>query len=152
VWEHYLQLVAQNPLRLTLGARGQDQVRGEDTDLVLAAIDLGLGLGRFPILRLEHIIPAGRLTVTYLDNLIAGVNLGTGILEYIRYGRVPAPLAASWPERLLLAYRARRLPEPLRTFYQAELRGRASARAQIKAWQGRPPAAPSGPSTIALTT
>ena len=140
VWLHYLQLVEDNPLRLTLGARGQDQVRGEDTDLVLSAIDLGLGLARFPRLSLEHIIPAGRLTVAYVENLIAGVNVGITVLEYIRYGRIPEPIGPNWLARMLVKSRARRLPEPMRTFCQAELRGREKAGQMIREWERRAPA------------
>ena len=138
VWEHYQQLVERNPPRLTLGAHGDGQVRGEDTDLVLAAIDLGLGVARFPVLRLEHVIPAGRLTVAYIENLITSINFGGTVLEFIRQGRLPLPAAPTWLGRLVVKYRAQRLPEPLRTFHRAELRGRERAARMIADWQDSP--------------
>lgn len=134
VWQRYLQLVAEEPLRLTLGAKGEDQVRGEDTDLVLTAIDVGLGVGRFPELTLEHIMPAGRISVAYLENLIAGVALGTALLEYLRHRRKPEPIAKNWLQHTLVRRRARRLPEPIGTFYRAELRGRTKAAEVIAGW------------------
>jgi glycosyltransferase involved in cell wall biosynthesis len=141
VWEKYLQLVADSPLRLTLGARGQEQARGEDTDLILSAIDIGLGVGRFPQLSAEHIMPAGRITVAYLENLIAGVFFGTGVLEFIRQGKIPRPVGKHWLDRQLIRRRARRLPAPISNFYQAELRGREKARALVLDWQKQPPSA-----------
>lgn len=135
VWEHYFILVREHPLRLTLGAKGQEQIRGEDTDLVLAAIDIGLGVGRFPEMMLEHIIPAGRLTVAYLENLITGVNIGINVLEFIRHGKLPKSIAHNWLQRRLVLHRAQRLPEPLRTFHLAELRGRERALSVVNNWQ-----------------
>jgi glycosyltransferase involved in cell wall biosynthesis len=134
VWRKYLQLVEEQPLRLTLGAKGEDQVRGEDTDLVLSAIDVGLGVGRFPQLSLEHIMPAGRISVAYLENLIAGVALGTALLEYLRHRRRPEPVSKNWLHAALLKRRAGRLPEPIGTFYRAELRGRSKAEHIINGW------------------
>jgi glycosyltransferase involved in cell wall biosynthesis len=135
VWQRYLNLVARDPRRLTLGACGDVQVRGEDTDLVLTAIDLGLGVGRFKNLQLEHLIPASRLTPTYVAGLVEGATFGTDLLEYIRFHRLPRRSAQSMLETALLNWRAWRLPEPMRSFRRAELRGRASARRLVLDWQ-----------------
>lgn len=142
VWQRYLELVKEQPLRLTLGAKGEDQVRGEDTDLILTAIDLGLGVGRFPQLSLEHIMPTGRISVAYMENLIGGVALGTALLEYLRYRRKPEAVAKNWLQRVLLQRRAQRLPEPIGTFYRAELRGRAKAEQVIATWALKPAPTP----------
>src|SRR5690606_3077948 len=45
VWLRHLELLARDPRRFALGPRGGERVSGEDTDLVLTAIDLGLGVG-----------------------------------------------------------------------------------------------------------
>jgi glycosyltransferase involved in cell wall biosynthesis len=135
VWQKYLSLVAENPKRLTLGAQGNIQIRGEDTDLVLSAIDLGLGVGRFPELKLEHIMPAGRISAAYVENLVEGVALGGCVLNYIRNGTIPAPSASGPLQKLSQIWRASRLPEPLASFYKAELRGRDKAVAMIAGWR-----------------
>lgn len=142
VWQHYLTLLSRDPRRLTLGARGKVQLRGEDTDLVLTAIDLGLGIGRFAGLVLEHIIPASRLSPHYIASLVEGTAVGIGLLEYIRYNKIPRRPAETWFDRRLLHWRATRLPEPIRSIRLAELRGRATARETVLAWQRQPDASP----------
>jgi len=142
VWRRYLELVEQEPLHLTLS-------RGEDMDLALSAIDLGLGVGRLRVLRLEHLIPAARLTPAYVEGLVEGTVFGTDLLEYIRFRRLPKKNARGWVDRALLAWRTWRLPEPARTFRRAELRGRARAQHTIGRWlaekyaAGRPASATS---------
>lgn len=138
VWQRYLERLARDPRRLTLGARGDVQVRGEDTDLVLTAIDLGLGVGRFRALRLDHIIPAGRLTPAYMANLVEGTMVGIGLLEYLRHNKIPRRPGGNFFDRALIHWRARRLPEPFRAIRLAELRGRAMAREAVLAWQKEP--------------
>lgn len=135
VWKKFIELAEADPRRLTLGAKGKDQVRGEDIDLILTAIDIGLGIGRFPELALEHLIPRQRLTVDYIENLLAGTYLGTGLLEYLRYRRMPPPIGHGIGDRALLYWRAYRLPDPLRRFCLAEMRGRRRARAIVQGWQ-----------------
>ncbi len=135
VWQRYLELINQDPRRLTLGARGDLQVRGEDTDLVLTAIDLGFGVGRFRDLQLTHLIPSGRLTPSYMTNLVEGTTFGIGLMEYIRHRRVPRQVATGLIDRALLQWRTARLPEPLRSIRRAELRGKLAARRTVLLWQ-----------------
>ena len=134
VIEKYLQLVADEPRRLLLGARGSLQLRGEDTDLVLATFDLGLKTGRFTSLALTHIIPDGRLAPAYIANLMHGTLLGTAMLEYIRFKRIPKPSDGLLP-RFLQLYRTARLPAHLRTIAFAELRAKREARKLVSDWQ-----------------
>ena len=148
----YLELLAHDPRRLVLGARGGEQVRGEDTDLVLSALDLGLGLGRFRRLRLDHLVPRSRLTPAYVANVVEGVMLGTALLEYLRFSRLPRRSAPNLFERAVLNWRTWRLPEPLRSIRRAELRGRARARRLIRRWHREaPPALPAVGPTAALS-
>jgi hypothetical protein len=127
VWRRYLELVAQDPRRLLLS-------RAEDMDLVLTSIDLGLGLGRFRDLQLTHIVPSVRLTPAYVTNLVESTAVGMGMMEYIRYGRIPRRVAPGTIDRALLHWRATRLPEPLRSIHRAELRGKAAARRIVLTW------------------
>lgn len=137
IWERYLAMVEEMPLRLSLGAKGAEQVRGEDTDLVLTALDLKQGVGRFPELILTHIMPAGRLTAAYLENIIAGANFGISILEFIRYNRVPQLTGKNWWGALRRHWQAARLPKPIGRFYLAEQRGRARADRVIAEWKSK---------------
>jgi hypothetical protein len=142
VAERYLELTVADPRRLLLGARGDVQLRGEDTDLVLTAYDLGLAVGRFPELKLTHIIPAGRLTAEYLAGLMHGTLLGFAMLEYIRFGRTPPPPAGNWLRQLIERSRIGRLPSHMRLIATAEFRARQDARRLVHAWrQDRPDAA-----------
>jgi glycosyltransferase involved in cell wall biosynthesis len=137
----FLKVVEKDPTHLDLGARGGDLLRGEDMDMMLTAFDLGLGLGRFPSLRLEHIIPRERLTVEYMSRLVSGVACGQSLLEFIRYKRVPKPKAESWTtiDGVIQNLRVRRLPPTLRRLHWAEISGHERARAIIKDWGRKRP-------------
>lgn len=132
VWRRYLKLIGQDSRRL-------DLKRSEDMDLALTAIDLGLGVGRFCKLRLAHVVPASRLTPEYFGNLLESTMVGTGMMEYIRYGRIPAPATRSVIDRTLLKLRTLRLPQPVRSFVRAELRGKDAARRIVLAWNSAVP-------------
>jgi hypothetical protein len=136
--------VERDPNHLALGARGGDLVRGEDMDLMLTALDLGLGLGRFPSLRLEHIIPAERLKLDYVARLMAGIACGQSLMEFIRFKRRPQgrPTGLRQVEALLQGMRVRRLPPPLRALHDAERAGHERAREIIAGWEPREDAAP----------
>lgn len=135
VASRYLELVTADPRRLQLGARGDVQLRGEDTDLVLTAFDLGLQVGRFPELRLTHLIPAGRLTPEYIAGLMHGTLLGTAMVEYIRFGRIPAAADGGWLGGLVERARIARLPRHLRLIATAERRAGRDARRLVREWR-----------------
>ena len=80
----YAQLSKACPLRGGLGRRGQTLISGEDTDLALLACDLGFGIGCFNLLRLTHIMPAGRLTEVYLMRLVEGSTCSYKLLRSLR--------------------------------------------------------------------
>jgi glycosyltransferase involved in cell wall biosynthesis len=139
----FLRIVETDPTHLDLGARGGDLLRGEDMDMMLTAFDLGLGLGRFPSLRLEHIIPRERLTVDYMARLVHGVACGQSLLEFIRFKRLPKPRARSWTtiDGVIQNLRVRRLPPTLRRLHNAETSGHEQARDIIRDWGRKAPAA-----------
>jgi glycosyltransferase involved in cell wall biosynthesis len=84
VAEKYAANVRSDPLRGSLGRKGNRLFAGEDVDLAFTAIDLGLGTGRFHRLKLIHLIPKERLTETYIVNLFAGFAATHEILAAIR--------------------------------------------------------------------
>lgn len=135
VWLKYLDLVKAHSLRLVLGPKGKVRIGGEDMDLMLSANDLGLGLGRFPQLKLQHIMPRERLTPEYMEGLLTSITLGTGILEFIRHERMPAPVNHTLFNRLRNRWRASRLPDPIGRFFLAELAGQARATQMINEWK-----------------
>jgi hypothetical protein len=135
VSRRYLELVAQDPRRLTLGAFVGVQIRGEDTDLVLTAIDLGLGVGRFQDLQLTHLVPESRMTPKYVTSVVEGTVIGIGLMDFIRSRKMPRAAAKGLVDQALLRWRTLRLPEPLRSIRRAELRGSVASRRIIQEWQ-----------------
>jgi glycosyltransferase involved in cell wall biosynthesis len=66
VFAAYASAAAENQARLGLGRRGADLASGEDNDIVMVVLEQGWRIAYLPGLRLEHVIPAGRLTRDYL--------------------------------------------------------------------------------------
>jgi hypothetical protein len=76
--------------------------------LALTAVDMGLGMGVFPDLKLIHLIPAQRLTANYLKRLHEGIEFNHHWLMHIRNPAYRPPrhepalqLAAWWSRRSL---------------------------------------------------
>jgi hypothetical protein len=78
---------------MDLGRKGASLSSGDDTALVLAAIDAGAGVGAFPGLRLQHFIPAGRVQRQYLTRLATGISRSLASLDYERGARKRSLLA-----------------------------------------------------------
>ena len=68
VFQAYATAVVDSAGRLALGRRGADLASGEDNDTVMTVLEQGWRVGYLPELRLEHVIPAGRLARDYLAN------------------------------------------------------------------------------------
>ena len=68
-----------------LDRNGNSLLSGGDNDIVFTAINLGYGSGCFKNLRLTHIIPKDRLTVTYIIKLTEAMAL-SNVLLYYKYG------------------------------------------------------------------
>lgn len=69
VFERYVELIQNDPLRKGLDRKGNSLISAGDTDLAMCAWDLTYGLANFPELKLTHLIPAGRMTPSYLSRL-----------------------------------------------------------------------------------
>jgi hypothetical protein len=80
----YYQKATSSPLRKLLGRSGTALSAGEDSDMAMCAIDLGLGTGRFCALKLTHLIPRGRLTEEYVIRLFAGFAAAKEIAAVLR--------------------------------------------------------------------
>jgi len=74
----------QDGKRFGLGRTGQELLSGEDTDMVMSACDMSLGVGRFMSLKFVHLIPDRRLTLAYLLALREGMVFSHIILDSYR--------------------------------------------------------------------
>ncbi|QIF04478.1 glycosyltransferase [Roseimicrobium sp. ORNL1] len=82
----YLHAARETPLRRSLGRSGANLGAGDDSDLSWTSTRLNLGFGRFPELKLTHLISARRLTTEYMTSLFAGF-VGSGIILDHLWGR-----------------------------------------------------------------
>ena len=70
----YISEAEANPFRTRLGRKGYDLASGEDNDMMMSMLTHGWDVAYFPQLRLEHLIPASRLTRDYLGRYAYSTN------------------------------------------------------------------------------
>lgn len=64
--EMYVNRITTNSTSVVLDRTGKSLSSGGDNDIVLTILNAGWEVGYFPLLKLTHLIPAGRLTKDYL--------------------------------------------------------------------------------------
>lgn len=69
VVQKWADLARNDNLRMNLGHVGSNIGAGEDADMALCSLYFGLGTGRFPSMKLTHLIPAKKLTIKYLQSI-----------------------------------------------------------------------------------
>lgn len=121
----YARALRQDSTRRALDRVGESLSSGGDTDLALVACDIGLGVGLFPQLRVEHLMPAGRVQLDYLCDLVRENHRSQVILGALR-GRPPSSVRSGRMERLLRFYQRLHLPQPVRRLEAAIDQGRAA--------------------------
>jgi glycosyltransferase involved in cell wall biosynthesis len=131
VWEAYQKKVVHDPVRLALGRTGTSLASAEDVDLWHECLELGLGVGLFPQLRLRHLIPPGRLDGDYLLRLVESNQYCLRLLSHVR-SRCLLPTDGGhgwrgWLKRLREEVRLAGLPEFEKQFRRAWRRGVARA-------------------------
>jgi len=89
VAEAYIRVLQHEPLRRSLDRSGKTLTGSGDHDMAFTACDIGLGVGLFPSLVLEHLMPPERLNEEYLLRLTEGAFFSAAILGYCRSGRLP---------------------------------------------------------------
>jgi len=106
--QHWANLAANDPLRRGLGRKGSSLAGSEDIDMALCACRLGMAVGRFPQLRLTHLIAARRLKRDYLLRLAEESTLSDAILHFIWDGQVPRGDDGQYnrSERIFRAYKS----------------------------------------------
>ncbi len=101
----YVSEAEADPFRAGLGRKGCDLASGEDNDIMMSLLTRGWDVAYFPQLRLEHLIPANRLTRDYLGRYAYSANR-TWVQVLDIYGISPweSTSALSLPVRKLRAY------------------------------------------------
>jgi len=120
----YAEAAIGNPIRHSLDRRGASLVSGGDNDMANFACDIGMGMGRFRCLRVEHLIPKERTTLEYMVQLFECMEFSSVLLFALR-GLMPKP---DTPPTLIQRIRDRRylkwLSPERREFVLAKRRGR----------------------------
>ncbi len=139
VAQRYAEMLDKDPVRQVLGRRGQQLSGGEDTDMVLTAIDMGLGVGRFPQLVLKHLIPKGRTTEAYILKLAEESQVSNYLLREIRRLPYPPYFSGSLLRRVATWVRLWTLPRMDRRIRQALVRGQRKGRRLAAELLAKPP-------------
>jgi glycosyltransferase involved in cell wall biosynthesis len=87
VAERYCRQLTSPEYRRIFCSDGKAQIRGfglDDTNIAWTAIDMGFSTGRFPELKLTHIIPRQRLDPAYMLALIEGDATSRVLLDQVR--------------------------------------------------------------------
>lgn len=92
---HYVEAASRDPVRLALGRKGTDLASGEDNDMILTLLGHGWLVAYSPRLRIEHIIPAARLSEAYLARYAQSSNR-TWVIVLGLHGIRPWGPIASW--------------------------------------------------------
>ncbi len=142
VAREYARLATSDPLRASLDRRGADLTGSGDRDLSATSTRLGLGTGKFPSLKLDHWMAAGRVEPAYLLRLAEATAYGETIL-YFLHGLPWRKPPQSRSRRWLQAWERRHLPPLERELHEAMSRGRKRARALLESLpeNSRPPTA-----------
>ena len=124
VAEHYYRLHYDGFRKFQLDRAGNALLSGGDNDLAACSCDLNLGVGLFSKLKLDHVIPKERLTLSYLLRLTEGIAMSSLILKSFR-GEYPKQL--TWKNQIAnkLRYLTKKGHE--KAFFSAVLRGEARA-------------------------
>lgn len=129
VAEAYLKLATTDERRRGLDRCGQSLISGGDTDMAFTACDLGLGTGFFHKLRLTHLIPSHRVTLSYLLRLREAMSFSELIVDSFRNADAGRVSQGRWLLNYLRAWTSRGLK---RRFSLAVLRGRTAARRMLQ--------------------
>jgi glycosyltransferase involved in cell wall biosynthesis len=135
--QHYLALHENNDRKRFQFDRTEDSlVSGGDNDLAACGCELGMGVGLVSALKLTHLIPPERLTLSYLARLAEGIQFSSTLLDWECGIRLPTRGVVG---RLADQLRLLRLHGPHREILRAVYRGRTKA-TKILSDHGVPPA------------
>ena len=135
VAQYYQDLLKKDKRRAQLDRQGDSLVSSGDTDLALCAWDMGLEIGNFPQLKLQHIIPASRLRIEYMQRLHEAMAYSESMLAYLRTNLQLKPPSLWRMFKTWLRMHLREAKEN-RLLYAAHLRGLKKAAKQIRKFRG----------------
>lgn len=125
VADRYVATVADDDVRRLLDRRGSVLAGCGDLDMAMTAIDMGLGVGRFPSLQLIHVIPGGRMTEAYILRMAEESQASSLVLRRIRGRPIRPYLSGSLLRRAFMWLRLWTLPRMDRRIRFALMRGYA---------------------------
>jgi len=129
----YATLAGSDPLRQNLDRKGSGLNSCGDFDMAFVACDLGLGLGRFMRLKLDHLMPANRVSDDYLIRLSEGIGYSETVLVALR-GQFPSECRVDQVVDFYKRLRLSRIQRALAVAYKA---GRSRAIRELKTVQSK---------------
>ena len=111
---------------------GSSLISGGDIDLAICACDVGLGVGLFASLKLQHLIPSERMREDYLLRLTEGIGYSGVILDSFR-PQASNGLPRRWSRRAADFLRYLRKDGREKKVYRAHKRGELRARRDLLA-------------------
>ena len=130
VADYYAELHSTGKRAFVMDRSGDSLVSGGDVDLASCACDIGLGVGLFAALRLQHLIPSNRLTEEYLLRLTEGIGYSGVILDSFRQS---SSRPGGWSRKVAERLRYLRMDSREKRVYLATKKGQARARKDLAA-------------------
>lgn len=131
VADFYADLHANGKRAFIMDRNGTSLVSGGDVDLAMCACDVGLGVGLFASLKLQHLIPSERLQEDYLLRLTEGIGYSGVILDSFR--ATPNGSPRRWSSRVADLLRYVRMDSREKKVHRAHKRGVLRARQDLLA-------------------
>lgn len=129
VADHYISLHHQGKRNIQLDRTGSSLISAGDNDLAACACDIGLGVGLFHELILDHYIPASRLKKDYLVALSKGIATSSIVFKSFR-NEFPVPVSKK--TRIANMVRLAIMNPTARAIYKAVLEGEDDARRMLQ--------------------
>lgn len=132
----YSEQTKMDPLKKSLGRKGQGLGSSEDIDMALTSLDLGMGTGVFRLLETQHLIPKRRVQESYLLNLIEDTEAGAVAYELAK--GMQTPKRKPFVDRFVEEYKFLRASKLQKKIELAIRRGRKRGQATVSAILGNP--------------
>jgi glycosyltransferase involved in cell wall biosynthesis len=133
VADYYMMLHDRGQRHVQLDRTGSSLFSGGDNDLAACACDIGLGVGLFDSLKLDHYIPESRFGKGYLLRLAEGIAASGVVFRSFR-GEMPEPLTSK--KRIANSIRAILMSGLEREFFRAVLKGEEAGTQLVSTGRG----------------
>jgi glycosyltransferase involved in cell wall biosynthesis len=131
VADYYLYLHEAGRRVVQLDRAGSSLFSGGDNDLAACACDIGMGVGLFDSLELDHFIPEDRFSKAYLLKLAQGIAASAVVFRSFR-GEMPHAL--SYKRRVANTLRMMVKSSLDRQFFRAVLKGEEQGRILVETY------------------